>query len=100
MFFERTRRRKRLLVILGFLVPALLVAVSAFLAHQAKEKQADVKRELAHFVAISRKLQAIFADVAEAETSQRGYLLTEQELYLEPYERTTKRLPAELHELE
>ena len=39
------------------------------------------------------------ADLLDAETGQRGYLLTGEEVYLEPYSRALPRIPVELKRL-
>jgi CHASE3 domain sensor protein len=96
MPFERLRHRKRMLVVLGILVPVLLVGFPAFLAHHAKSELAASRRELAHAVDVSRRVDNLLACLTEAETGQRGFLLTGNSTYLEPYQAAMQRLSGEL----
>lgn len=45
------------------------------------------------------RLDSVLLDVVDAETGQRGYLLTEDETYLEPYDAALQRLEGHLQEL-
>ncbi len=99
MPFERLRRRKRMLVVLGILVPLLLVGFLAFLAHRAKSELAVSNRELAYAVEVNRRIEDLLACLTEAETGQRGFLLTGNGTYLAPYQAATQRLSGELETL-
>jgi signal transduction histidine kinase len=50
--------------------------------------------------AILRKLESLFSTVKDAETGQRGYLLTGQASYLEPYHSAIKKLRPQVEELQ
>jgi PAS domain S-box-containing protein len=52
-----------------------------------------------HTLQVLTRLDAVLQHVIEAETGQRGYLLTGDRAYLEPYEIAVKDLPAELSRL-
>jgi len=45
---------------------------------------------------VRARLTAVLSDLKDAETGQRGYLLTGESRYLAPYERARKQLPNSL----
>jgi PAS domain S-box-containing protein len=77
---------------------ALLVLVGALawnLHRVTTERQAIVRTE-----AIERNLSALAEVFLDAETGQRGYLLTLDERYLEPYNAATTRISSRLDTLQ
>jgi diguanylate cyclase (GGDEF)-like protein len=45
-----------------------------------------------------QRLESILASVSDAETAQRGFILTGNDAFLEPYEQARRTLPGALHE--
>ena len=60
----------------------------------------DDRGWVTHTHLVIEKLQAVLVDITEAETGQRGYLLTGQERYLEPYSADINRIHRDLPELQ
>jgi PAS domain S-box-containing protein len=54
------------------------------------------ERWVGHSHEVMAQLEALQSTVTDAETGQRGYLLTEDEEYLEPYESALQRIHGEL----
>ena len=54
---------------------------------------------VSHTNAVLGQLESVLSSLTDAETAQRGYLLTGQAAYLDPYHRAVTRLPSELAEL-
>jgi CHASE3 domain sensor protein len=52
-----------------------------------------------HALEVEAQLNRVQATATDAETGQRGYLLTGRPSYLEPYEAARGKLPAEIDEL-
>jgi signal transduction histidine kinase len=52
-----------------------------------------------HTHLVLEKLQAVLIDITEAETGQRGYLLTSEEEYLEPYQAGLDHVHRDIQEL-
>jgi diguanylate cyclase (GGDEF)-like protein/PAS domain S-box-containing protein len=92
------RRFKLTAVALGCSLIALVVA-TAFLAQQAQlVRQAMVAHTaLGGWVA---RLQQVSLTIGEAESAQRGYLLTGKDEYLAPYRQAVIRLPGILDSLD
>jgi signal transduction histidine kinase len=84
------------LALAGVVVLAVLLGVSfASLrsfdqARALSDKSAQIERELAQFLQF----------LSDAETGQRGYLLTGQATYLDPYDSARKQLPSTIERLE
>ena len=92
------RRLKLTAVALGCSLIALVVA-TVFLAKQAQlVRQAMVAHtSLGGWVG---RLQQVTLTISEAESAQRGYLLTGKDEYLAPYRRAVTRLPGYLDTLD
>ncbi len=84
---------QRRLGLLGFaLAGVLLVAVGAVAYRQML--RLEEARELAtHTLLVREEIEILLSLVKDAETGQRGYLLTGEASYLEPYENAIRLLP-------
>src|ERR1700719_310545 len=72
---------------LGFAAPlAILLAVSA-LACWTTYRLIDTAWWVTHTHQVLENLEALMSTLKDAETGQRGYLLTDKESYLEPYQK-------------
>jgi signal transduction histidine kinase len=62
------------------------------------------QKEITQRVAVSRltlqKLEAVLSSIKDAETGQRGYLLTRQESYLQPYTIALKTIEPQIEQLQ
>jgi len=77
-----------------------LIAVfglSAFLAARGYESRLEGVR---HSVDVQRRLMTVLSAAQDAETGQRGFLLTGDSAYLRPYHSAAARLDAELNALQ
>jgi signal transduction histidine kinase len=79
----------------GFALLLLAAATSAFLSAERREAAFWVRHALEVEVQISR----VWATATEAETGQRGYLLTGRPSYVEPFENARRGLEAEIDRL-
>lgn len=78
----------------GFVVCTLLaLGVLATSEYNYWQSRKDVA-ELSQRLNVQRQLQSFATALVDAETGQRGYLLTGDDRYLEPYRRATARLSA------
>ena len=87
------------LLLLGYAVALAAVVTIAFLAKYAIESQANAAEWVNHTFAVKARIASLLSSVKDAETSQRGYLLTGDPAYLEPFESAAKTLPGELKAL-
>lgn len=93
------RRNRRVLTAVGFCAAALvLFVVGAVSYHSAQMAQARA-RWMAHTHEVLQGVQELQTLITDAETGQRGYVLTGQEDYLAPYTAAARRYPQALRAL-
>jgi PAS domain S-box-containing protein len=92
-------RRSRRLAAIGLGVTlALLAAVDwvTILAFRWTLESGDLSRNTVRVLA---QIETVMGSITDLETGQRGFVLTGQPAYLEPYEDGLKRLPGEMGRL-
>src|SRR5512132_1723110 len=87
------RRSRRLVAVLG---PLVAVAVVALLALGALRQGRAAERLVAHTRDVMQTADAVLARLVDAETGERGYVVTGRETYLEPYERAANDVDSSL----
>ena len=97
MPFFRLREWRSVVVPLaiGFLLLMGVIAATAWFGAQRGTANAAVQRVLD----VELQLSGILSLMQDAETSQRGYLLTGDEAYLQPYEAARRSIAGEMDEL-
>ena len=94
--FRRAMRWQSVPLIAGFVTLAVLIGAREFVAReQALNRQAG--REAIRYDQLLSGLHLLALD---AETGQRGYLLTGERRYLEPYLRAVESLPGQVEALD
>lgn len=83
--FVFVRRRLELITAGVFLSIACLISVFGWLAYQSLEAYHDAQRRTALISEQLRSLNITLSTLQDAETGQRGFLLTDDAAYLEPY---------------
>jgi CheY-like chemotaxis protein/signal transduction histidine kinase/CHASE3 domain sensor protein len=81
--------------LIGFLLAVVAVVLIALLSYQSLQTTANTARNLTQSVELLRRLQALLSTLKDAETGQRGFLLTGEESYLTPYTDAKDALPEE-----
>jgi CheY-like chemotaxis protein len=80
----------------GFLVAVAAVIIIAVLSYDSARQTTGTSQALTKSVEALAQLQAMLSTLKDAETGQRGYLLTGRESYLEPFETAKQALPPEM----
>jgi methyl-accepting chemotaxis protein len=70
---------------LGFAVAVLTVAIIGISGHRATGELIENDRWVAHTEEVRRSLAQLLSAMKDAETGQRGFLVTGDERFLEPY---------------
>ncbi len=83
----------------GFTAAILAVFLIGFFSYRSSLQRAEASRQVAHTIDVTDHLDALLSTFQDAETGQRGYLLTGDERYLEPYHAATAALQAEFPRL-
>jgi CHASE3 domain sensor protein len=77
----------------GFLIAVAAVIIIAVLSYDSVRQTTATSRGLTSTVEVLAQLQATMSTLKDAETGQRGYLLTGRGTYLEPFETAKQSLP-------
>ena len=93
-------RIKRNLFPVLLLVAAMIVFLNAWWALQAIRTLATNASWLAHSWQVVHQVERVLGSAVNAETGERGYLLSGMDSYLEPYTTARQELPAELAHLQ
>ncbi|HAA27335.1 MAG TPA: hybrid sensor histidine kinase/response regulator [Cyanobacteria bacterium UBA8553] len=88
---------KKTAVMLG-LASVILVSLN-FIFYWSFIKQKETSERVNQSQQTLQKIQGILSAIKDAETGQRGYLLTGRETYLEPYNRAIKTINPQIKEL-
>lgn len=83
-------------VILGLIAALALVFGTLLVSTVAHRSIADAQERATHAQSSLLAIQQVRATITEAETGQRGYLLTRDETYLQPYREAAARYENEL----
>jgi PAS domain S-box-containing protein len=103
---ERARRRfivrwsLNARVTVGFAIALAILAASAVISYRSTDQLVYTSLQVAHTQQVLESLENILVTMDDAETGQRGYLLTGKEYYLEPYEAARIRLSGVLKTLD
>jgi CHASE3 domain sensor protein/GAF domain-containing protein len=71
---------------------ALLIVLVGLLSFRSERRALDAARWVAHTHQVLGRLDALLADLTDVETGQRGYVITGESRYLEPYEAGVRRV--------
>src|SRR5690348_1318494 len=92
-------RRTEILIRIALFVAILVVCLNAWLAFRSVRILEDSQYWVAHTWQVINALERVIGSVKDAETGYRGYLLTNNTAYLEPYTKATADIPHEFREL-
>ena len=96
------RYRVRDVVVTGFALTLVVTVAGGVLAYRNVQRLSRHDRLVVHTHEVIGELQALTTMLTNAETGHRGYLLTSNRRYLEPYQRAVTSVPevvARLHDL-
>lgn len=92
-------RHNNILLAAAVALPLVLIGIPALLANRA---ESDVKRSfqwVTHTLEVERGIQQLLNSLVDAETGQRGFLLTQRAVYLEPYNSGRSRVAQNVSDL-
>lgn len=77
----------------GFATVLAILAVAGFVSYRSTHQLIQIGSRVTHSRQVLEVLDEMLTTMDDAETGQRGYLLTRRESYLEPYQAAVIRLP-------
>lgn len=93
------RRRFRVAVGLASALLAVLLVVTGLELRREFQSAAGLRSAVQRSYDTRLQIQSVFSLLQDAETGQRGYIITGDERFLEPYDRALTRLDAQMAEL-
>jgi len=90
----------RFRIIASFVLAATVLAAAATILYRNAGQTREIRHLSQHTRAVIEELQGLMSTVQDAETGQRGYLLTGDEDYLAPYNSAVSHIDASLERLE
>ena len=82
--------------LIGFLLAVVAVALIALLSYQSLQATTATAANLTQSIEVLGRLESLLSTLTDAETGQRGFLLTGEESYLAPYTDAKDALPDEI----
>jgi CHASE3 domain sensor protein len=80
----------------GFALWLAIVVVLGFASYNGTQQLIEANRRLEHTHKVLQSLEGLLSTLKDAETGQRGYLLTGEERYLDPYKAASEEIQHEL----
>jgi len=84
------------LVLLAAVPLFLVLATIAYITVQFAANENAAQRLVAHTYQVIGALRQVLVDAQDAETGQRGYILTQRDSFLGPYHAATQRVDRDL----
>ena len=85
--------------ILGFALAVALIALAAWGSYRAVADLREATRQVRQTLRVRQQAEIVLSLLKDAETAQRGFVVTGREEYLQPYQSTVALLPRHLQEL-
>ena len=82
---------------IGFTVAVVAVVLIAWFSFVSLQSRASTSERVTQTITMISRLQAVLSSVKDAETGQRGFLLTGVERYLEPYTQAQASLEVQIN---
>ena len=83
----------------GFAAAIVTVLLIAFFGYHSQDNETASVALTTHTLEVIQRVDGLLSSVKDAESGQRGFLLTGRESYLEPYNTARASIPGELQEL-
>jgi len=83
----------------GYIVKVFAVLLIAVATQRSLEGNRAAVDSITHTMAVIEQSQLILFTMTQAETGQRGYLLTNEERYLAPYNQARAALPGQIRQV-
>ncbi|WP_343629296.1 response regulator [Roseateles sp.] len=80
--------------LLGFLLAVITILITAGFSYRSQQAQSDTAEAMARSLAVQEQIQTLGSAMKDAETGQRGYLITGLDSYLLPFNTAQATIPA------
>src|SRR5450830_1403075 len=93
------RTQKDMLISAGIVLAFLLLIFISFITYTRTNQFLLSSRWVDHTYTVLSQINLLLSELKDAETSQRGFLLTNDEKFLEPYNKAVANLPSAIQRL-
>jgi PAS domain S-box-containing protein len=93
-------KRSKSIVGIAVGVSSIVLIVAGVIAHRSVQTLADTSEEIVRSKELELSLERLLSSVRDAETGQRGYIVTGSEDYLFPYDKALSEIDSRLHTVE
>ena len=83
----------------GFAVPLAILIAIGLVSYRSTSRLIETSHQVTHTYAVLTDLERVLSALKDAETGQRGYLLTGTERYLDPYSAAVRSIDADVKNL-
>jgi CHASE3 domain sensor protein/class 3 adenylate cyclase len=87
-------------IILGFGLTSSLIILVSSIGYYSAFRLRDTNQKELHAKKVLTKLEKVLAEITDAETGQRGYLLTGKPRYLDPYKKAVDQVEDDIKQLQ
>ena len=85
--------------VVGFAIAVALIALAAWASYRSVADLREATRHVRNTLRVRQQAEVVLSLLKDAETAQRGYVVTGREEYLEPYRSTVALLPSHFEQL-
>ncbi|MEH1827025.1 MAG: response regulator [Nostoc sp.] len=96
---QKTRKEFLKKVAAGFGLALAILVLIGTISYQSTQVLIHTSKKLNNTQLTINNLQELLSNIKDAETGQRGYILTKQDAYLKPYQTAIAKLAPEIKEL-
>ncbi|MEH2031570.1 MAG: GAF domain-containing protein [Nostoc sp.] len=96
---QKTRKEFLKKVAAGFGLALAILVLIGTISYQSTQVLIHTSKKLNNTQLTINNLQELLSNIKDAETGQRGYILTKQDAYLKPYQTAITKLAPEIKEL-
>ncbi|WP_193531701.1 response regulator [Roseateles aquatilis] len=80
--------------LLGFILAVITIVITAWFSWRSQQSQSETADAMARTLVVQEQIQTLGSAMKDAETGQRGYLITGLDTYLVPFNTAQVTLPA------
>ncbi|RCJ35084.1 ATPase [Nostoc punctiforme NIES-2108] len=96
---QKIRKQFLKKVAVGFGLASAILVLIGTISYKSTEVLINTSKKLNKTQLTINNLQELLSNIKDAETGQRGYILTKQDAYLKPYQTAITKLTPEIKEL-
>ena len=87
-------------IALGFIIAMVLIVSGSIISFYSYYQSGKDTQQVQHTYNVIRSIETVLSLVKDVETGSRGYVITQDTTYLEPYHTALQLLPAQLNRLQ